>query len=110
MALFCEHIFAFITTNPDNMTLAHTLQQTDRVEFLVAMKKELGNHIVRRHWKVVLIKHVPSHKKCLPMVWSMKRKRNSIGEIIKWKARLCTGGHRSIEFVEYWDTFSPVVS
>ena len=47
---------------------------------------------------------------CLPMVWSMKRKRNPIGEVIKWKARLCAGGHRSKEFVDYWDTYSPVVS
>ena len=44
------------------------------------------------------------------MVWSMKRKRNPIGEVTKWKARLCAGGHRSTEFVDYWDTYSPVVS
>jgi hypothetical protein len=44
------------------------------------------------------------------MVWAMKRKRNPIGEIIKWKARLCAGGHRSIENIDYWSTYSPVVS
>jgi hypothetical protein len=40
----------------------------------------------------------------------MKRKRNPIGTIMKWKARLCAGGHRSLEFVDYWSTYSPVVS
>jgi hypothetical protein len=44
------------------------------------------------------------------MVWAMKRKRNPLGEIIKVKARLCAGGHRSIENVDYWDTYAPVVS
>lgn len=44
------------------------------------------------------------------MVWSMKRKRNPIGEVVKWKARLCAGGHRSIDFVNYWATYSFVVS
>ena len=44
------------------------------------------------------------------MVWLMKRKRNPIGDITKWKARLCAGEHRSINFVDYWDTYSPVVS
>ena len=44
------------------------------------------------------------------MLWSMKHTRNSVGEIVKWKARLCTGSHRSIKFVDYWDTYSPVVS
>ena len=56
------------------------------------------------------MKCVPKHKRPLPMVWSMKRKRNPIGEITKWKARLCGGGHRSMEFVDYWDTRSSVVS
>ena len=49
-------------------------------------------------------------KKTIPMVWSMKRKRNPLGEIIKWKARLCAGGHKSVEFIDYWATYSPVVT
>ena len=44
------------------------------------------------------------------MVWTMKRKRNPIGKIIKWKACLCAGGHCSIKFVDYWNTYSPIVS
>ena len=59
---------------------------------------------------MVPLKHVPSHQKCLHMVWAMTRKRNPIDEIIKWKARLCAGGHMSRELVDYWDTYSPVVS
>ena len=44
------------------------------------------------------------------MVWPMKRKKNPLGEVIKYTARICVGGHRSIEFIDYWDTYSPVVS
>ena len=40
----------------------------------------------------------------------MKRRRNTVGEIIKWKAHLCAGGHRLVEFVDYWNTYPPVVS
>ena len=29
---------------------------------------------------------------------------------MKWKARLCAGGHKSIEFLDYWSTYLPVVS
>jgi len=92
------------------MTLKEALLQPDREHFLTAMRKELTDHVTRKHWKVIPISSVPSHKHCLPMVWSMKRKRNPVGEIIKWKARLCAGGHRSVEFVDYWDTYYPVVS
>ena len=44
------------------------------------------------------------------MVWSMKRKRNPLGKIVKCTARLCAGGHNSVQFMEYWSTYSPVVS
>ena len=74
------------------------------------MSKEWHDHISRHHWKFVPHRAVPPHITCIPMVWSMKWKRNPVGEIIKWKARLCAGGHRSVEFVEYWNTYSLVVS
>ena len=44
------------------------------------------------------------------MVWSMKRKQNPVGEIILWKAQLCTGGHKSVESINYWSTYSPATS
>ena len=106
----CEHTFAYIIAGPNTMNLTDTLHQPDRDKFLEAVHKELSDHITCNQWKVIPTKHVSPHKKRLPMVWSIKRRRNPIGEIIRWIARLCAGGHRSIEFVDYWDTYSPVVS
>lgn len=74
------------------------------------MKKELQDHISRNHWKVIPYRCKPNDKTAIPMVWAMKRKRNPLGKITKWKARLCAGGHRSVEDSDYWDTYSPVVS
>ena len=109
-ASICETIYGMVATDPDTMHLHEALQQEDREHFIEAMTEELKSHIKRKHWKIVPLKSVPKGKRCLPMVWSMKRKKNPLGEIIKYKARLCVGGHRSIEFVDYWDTYSPVVS
>ena len=44
------------------------------------------------------------------MVWFMKWKCIPLRDIVKWKARLCAGGHRSIESIDYWATYSPVAS
>ena len=74
------------------------------------MEKELRDHINRKHWKVVPLKSISVGKHVIPMVWSMKRKWNPLGDIVKWKARLCAGGHQSIESFDYWATYSPVVS
>jgi hypothetical protein len=96
--------------DPDTLTFDEAMRAPDRAFFITAMYKELGDHISRRHWKIVPRSSLPSHKRALPMVWAFKRKRNPLGEILKWKARLCAGGHRSIENVDYWSTYSPVVS
>ena len=40
----------------------------------------------------------------------MKRKRNPVSNMIKWKARLCASGHRSVKFIDYWNNCSPAVS
>ena len=39
----------------------------------------------------------------------MKCKQNSVGDIVKYKDRLCVSGHKSIEFVNYWETDSPII-
>ncbi|CAJ1954060.1 unnamed protein product [Cylindrotheca closterium] len=109
------HSFASIyglagSTDLDTMTFSEAMRAHDKNKFVKAMYKELGDHIRRKHWKVVPIGSIPTHKRAIPMVWAMKQKKNPLGEIIKWKARLCSGGHRSIENVDYWNTYAPVVS
>ena len=83
MALLSQHMFAMITIDPDTINLKEALNDSDRDQFIEAMGKELSDHVTRKHWKVVSLKDVPKTKTCLPMVWSMKRKRNLIGEIVK---------------------------
>ena len=43
-------------------------------------------------------------------VWSMKRKGNPVGEIIKYNARFCSHGSQTKEGVHYTNTFAPVVT
>ena len=112
MALAAQHIFGNVASSRDSdtMMLDEALQQPDREEFIKAMHKEINDHIRQKHWKVVTKTVIPKGRVPIPMVWSMKRKRNPIGEITKWKARLCAGGHRQQSGIDYWSTYSPVVS
>jgi hypothetical protein len=75
-ALLAKQISAFVCSDPDTMYLEEAMKQKDRQQFIQAMYKELEDHINRKHWIIVPLKSVPSHKKPLPMVWSMKCKRN----------------------------------
>ena len=78
------------------MRLHVAMKEPDRLQFLASMDKTLEDHVLRKHWKVTPPHSIPSNKQ----PWSMKRKRNPLGEITKWKARLCAGGHKSIENID----------
>ena len=99
-----------VSSNPDTMTLSEDLKQPDCHEFIKVLEKELRDHVDCKHWKVVPLKSIPVGKHSITILWSIKRKRNTLGDIVKWKARLCAGGYQSIKSIDYWDTYSPVVS
>ena len=95
---------------PDAMPLNVSMQQPDRDKFISAMARELGQHSELKHWKVIHKSQVPKNAKPIPMVMTLRRKRDPEGEILKWKARLCAVGHRQVFGDTYWTTFAPVVS
>ena len=95
---------------PDAMPLNVALQQPDRDKFIHAMAHELEQHTELKHWKIIHKSQVPKNAKPIPMVWTLQRKQDPAGEILKWKAHLCTGGHRQVFGNTYWTTFAPVVS
>ena len=96
--------------DPDAMSLNVAMQQPDRDKFIAAMARELGQHTELKHWKVIHKSQVPKNAKPIPMVWTLRCKRDPAGEILKWKACLCAGGHRQVFGDTYWTTFAPMVS
>lgn len=76
------------------------MNQPDCNQFILVMKNELHNLIFKKQWKVVPKNIVPEDKRTILIVWFIKRKSNQFGDITKWKARLCTGVHRSIQYLD----------
>ena len=81
-----------------------------RDKFIDAMARELGQHTELKHWKIIHKTQVPKNAKPIPMVWTLSCKRDPAAQTLKWKARLCAGGHRQVFGDTYWTTFAPVVS
>ena len=69
------------------------------VELNTLKKMNVWTEVDRQPWMNVL-----------PGVWAYRVKRLPGGEIKKWKARFCCGGHRQIENVDYFDTWAPLVN
>ena len=95
---------------PDAMPVNVALQQPDCDKFIHAMARELEQHTELKHWNIIHKSQVPKITKPIPIVWTLRRKRDPAGQILKWKARLCTRGHRQVFGDTYWTTFAPVVS
>jgi hypothetical protein len=97
----------------DTMYLSEAMKQPDKDEFLKAMVKEIEDHTSRGHWRLTTKKEMTEqgyHYKPIAAIWSFKRKRNPLGQITKYKARLCCHGGQTVKGVHYDDTFSPVVA
>ena len=92
------------------MPLNVAMQQPDHDKFIAAMARGLGQHTEFKDWKMIHKSQVPKTAKPIPMVWTLRGKRDPAGEILKWKARLCAGSHRQVFGDTYWTTFAPVVS
>ena len=88
----------------DTMTLKDALNEPDAEEFLKAMVKEVDDHVRREHWRIVSIGDMLASgykEKPIMGVWSMKRKRNPLGMIVKYKARLCAHGGQTIKGIHF---------
>ena len=74
------------------------------------MARELERHTELKHWKIIHKSQVPRNAKPIPMVWTLRHKRDPAGDIQKWKSCLCAGGHRQVFMDTYWTSLAPVVS
>jgi hypothetical protein len=108
-----EDPVAFVaSSNPDIMYyLDQAMKEPDKKNFEPAMLDEVKSHTDIGHWEIVERRSVPSNDKILPSVWAMRRKRRiSTGEPYKWKARLNVHGGKQEYGLNFWETYSPVVS
>ena len=87
------------------------MKADDKEKFKEAMDKEFTDHCERQNWDIVPVTDVPKDEKVLDCVWAMRRKRNILTkQVYKWKARLNLHGGQQEFGVNYYDTYSPVVS
>jgi len=86
------------------------LKQPDMASFLKAQLPELQGLQKLDVFDLLPIAQKPAHAQLLNAIWSYRHKRNPIGDIIKWKARLCVDGSQQLHGRDYWETYAPVIS
>ena len=107
--------FATTLVDSDTLTLSQAKKDPDWPKFVEAMQKEMAGHEMEDdpHWDIISVKDMKLVNGVRPIpvnaVWAFKRKRDPLGTIIKWKARLNVHGGQTTHGDHYWDTYAPVV-
>ena len=85
------HPFSYVASlaDKDTMNFNEAMKQSDRDKFVIAMEKEVSDHVQREHWKIYSrteMRRTGYSGRVIMAVWSFKRKRNPFGVITKYKA------------------------
>ena len=73
------------------------------------MATEIASFKDENIFKIISIKNKLAGKNLIPFIWSFKRKRNPMDDLIKHKARLCIHRGKQVKGIDYWNTYAPVV-
>ena len=73
-------------SNIDVLYYNQAMKAEDADDFRKAMGKEIQSFKDEGIFELIHLKNKPSHKTLIPFIWSFKRKRNPMGELIKHKA------------------------
>jgi hypothetical protein len=104
------HAFTAVDSQADTLTQSQMLKQHDMANFLKAQIPELDGLTKMDVFDLLPIAQKPTQARLLSSIWSYRRKRNPIGDIVKWKARLCVDGSQQVHGRDYWETYASVVS
>ena len=86
-------------------TYKEALESPDCVYWIRAMVEELNTLRKLRTWNIV---ELPEYRRAIGCKWVFKIKRDALGNIIRYKARLVALGYRQKEGLDYKETFAPV--
>ena len=90
----------------DTPTLKEALQRDDRDLWVQAISEELEALHKAKTWELV---DRPKNVKVLPSQFILRIKRNSRGEIDRYKARLVALGNLQRPHIDFEETYAPVV-
>ena len=82
----------------------------DSEEFIAAMVKEIKDLFDTEVWELILISDLPADAILIPLIWSFRRKRDPMGNLLKHKARICVHGGKQCFGLDYWTTYAPVAN
>lgn len=93
-----------VTKDPETIEEALALPKSK--QWIKAMEEECESLITNKTWTFV---DLPERQKTLDTKWIFKKKVDSSGKMLRYKARLVARGCKQIEGIDFHETYFPVV-
>ena len=78
--------------NNDNFHYGQAMKAEYAEDFKVSMRKEVNDSYEADVYDVIPLSEKPKDRKLIKFIWSFRRKRSLIGELIKYESRSCVHG------------------
>lgn len=100
-----EEDYAYFVALNDNPTFAQAMSSEDQEKWLHAMDQELNAIYGAGTFELV---ELPPGRKAIASKWVFRVKRDHLGAVTKYKARLVACGYTQVPGVDFFETFAPV--
>jgi hypothetical protein len=100
----CPLPSAYRSTIP--LTYADIADRPDSDEWYKCSDDEIAQLLTEETWELV---PCPPDRKPIKSKWVYRIKRDSLGNVIKYKGRLCACGYSQVHGVDYHEVYSPVI-
>jgi hypothetical protein len=105
------YAYPVIDNKKDTLTQSQMLHDSDMAEFVKSQPpKEIQGLLDMDVFDIHHIFMKLADARVLSSIWSYRRKRNPVGDIMKYKSRICVEGSQQQHGRDYWEVYALVVS
>src|SRR5437667_775970 len=95
-----------IAESTDPLSYLDAMSRKDAAQWRKAMEEEIQSIIDNKTWE---LSDLPLNRQVIGTKWVLKKKRDGIDNVTRYKARVVAKGYSQIAGLDFTETFAPVV-
>ena len=96
---------ANVAFSDDPRIMSEVVRDVDASKWEAAMQEEYESLMVKGIWELAAL---PKDRKSVGCKWVFRTKRDALGQVVRYKARLVAKRYSQVEGIDFNETFAPV--